>query len=93
MGSDNTETSGRSLELGVTKPWYEDEAPAHLVNLSGFYMDRYEVTYEEMAVFVQEANYPLPTSWKRGTYLPGKGRFPVTDVTWFQAEAYCHWVG
>lgn len=91
MGSDEEDSEGRSLELGLTKPWFQDEKPAHTVNLPGFYMDRYEVSNQDFKAFVRERQAQPPVSWNGGTYPPGKDRYPVTDVNWFQAQAYCSW--
>jgi sulfatase modifying factor 1 len=36
---------------------YPEEAPAHLVGVSGFWIDRHQVTNREFAAFVQETGY------------------------------------
>ncbi len=60
-----------------------DELPVHKVKLSGFYIDRFEVTREE---FEKVMGYN-PSSSK------GCGNCPVTDVTWYEADEYCRKVG
>jgi iron(II)-dependent oxidoreductase len=39
----------------------------------------------------------LPYDWNNATYhgggIPGNGDFPVTGVSWWEADAYCRWAG
>ena len=93
MGTDKQDTEGRGLELGLTKSWFEDESPQHTVDLPGFYIDRYEVTMADFAIFVQKGKAVPPASWKDGIPPPESDRYPGADVTWFQAQAYCAWAG
>ncbi len=50
--------------------------------LKAFYIDQFEVTYEEFINFKPQAKYPT-----RQTHLPIRG------VSGYEAEAYCLWVG
>ena len=59
----------------------EDEAP-HMVFLSGFYIDKFEVTQEQFEQVM--GNNP---SDFQGTNLP------VEQVTWYEARDYCKAVG
>ena len=93
MGSDEKDVQGRSVDLGLTKPWFQDEAPAHTVTLPGFYLDRTEVTNQDFAAFVRARRAQTPGSWKAEGYPSGEDRYPVTDVTWYQVSAYCLWAG
>jgi formylglycine-generating enzyme required for sulfatase activity len=56
-----------------------DEAPPHLVKLSPFLMDKYEVTQEMFA----KAQLPNPAHWSD----PQK---PVERVRWRDAKQYCN---
>jgi formylglycine-generating enzyme required for sulfatase activity len=42
-------------------------------------------------------NITLPASWSSSTYhgggVPGNETFPVNGVSWWEADAYCHWAG
>ena len=83
------------------------EAPVHTVELDAFYMDQYEVTNAEYRGFVAATGHPAPRGigytavYERlkHNYEPwddpgfNHPNQPVTTVTWFDATAYCKWVG
>ena len=58
----------------------EDEAPAHRVRLSGFLMDKFEVTQEMFA----QAQLPNPSHWNENP------KRPVERVRWRDAKRYCN---
>jgi formylglycine-generating enzyme required for sulfatase activity len=71
-----------------------DDLPAHIVYIDAFYMDVYEVTNQDYARFVEATgDGERPWYWPEGQVPEGEERFPVHDVTWFEAAAYCAWVG
>jgi formylglycine-generating enzyme required for sulfatase activity len=136
MGADNTQAQ-------------PDEYPKHTVTVSGYWIDRTEVTNAQFAAFVKATGYittaerkpdweemrqqlppgtqkpdesllvaaslvfsppdhPVPLddysqwwSWKKGASwrhphgpgsdLKGKANYPVVHISWYDAEAYCHW--
>jgi len=72
----------------------DDEKPVHRVELDGFCMDVTEVTVEAYARCVSAGSCTKPDTdefcnWGQS----GKGNHPVNCVDWYQAEAYCKWVG
>ncbi len=83
-----------------------DEKPVHTVYVDAFYMDVYEVTNAQYKAFVDanpqwgkdqipsryhDGNYLKP--WNGNGYPSGKGRHPVTYVSWYGAMAYAEWAG
>ena len=70
----------------------EDEVPAHPVHVDGFYLSRYETTNADYHRFVAATGHPAPAGWKDGKIPPGQADFPVTGISWHDAQAYCAWL-
>jgi formylglycine-generating enzyme required for sulfatase activity len=66
--------------------------PAHTVDLPAYEIDVYEVTNGEFAKFQIESDYRAEGDW-RDYYSIGNEDFPVANVTWDDAGAYCEWAG
>jgi formylglycine-generating enzyme required for sulfatase activity len=64
-----------------------DQLPQHDVHMGPYAIERYEVTNAQYNACVR-AGVCLPT----GERLNGDN-FPVVNVTWNQANAYCTWIG
>lgn len=72
--------------------------PAHEVELPAFAIDRFEVTNDDFAAFVEATAYTTyaeesgnSKTWR--TAAEGKGNHPVVYVTWNDALAFCEWAG
>jgi serine/threonine protein kinase/dienelactone hydrolase len=50
-------------------------------------------TSEAMARFRDTTGRPGPATWAGGHYPDGKGDFPVSGVSWFEASAYAAYAG
>jgi formylglycine-generating enzyme required for sulfatase activity len=70
-----------------------DEGPQHKVNLPSFWIDYYEVTNAQYKKFIDATNRRSPSHFRNRTYPEGKADHPVTEVTWYDADAYCKWAG
>jgi formylglycine-generating enzyme required for sulfatase activity len=70
-----------------------DDLPAHLIHIDRFFIDKTEVTQDEYAKFVQATKHRTPFHWKDGRIPDGQGQFPVYNVSWDDADAYCKWAG
>jgi iron(II)-dependent oxidoreductase len=63
--------------------------PAHLVYISAFEIDRFEVTNNEFAEYVEiTGNYPKAWSEEKPTLPP---EYPVVGILWREADRYCTW--
>ena len=69
-----------------------DEKPAHKVLIDAFYMDKYEVTVKQYAVFLQESGGDRPAEWNTMNKTVNQSR-PVMGVDWADAVRYCKWAG
>lgn len=70
---------------------YDDEAPAHQVELPAYYIDAQEVTVGDYRKFAEATGRALPVELENE--VMGKDELPVVEVTWADAAAYAAWVG
>jgi dienelactone hydrolase/predicted Ser/Thr protein kinase len=71
--------------------------------LTDYWIDRTEVTNRDFKKFVDAGRYddrfrdrtgrPGPATWEFGAYPQGEDAYPVNGVSWFEAVAYCQFVG
>jgi len=96
-------TPQRAAELSKTSR-YDNEIPQHTVTVESFLIGRYPVTNREYKEFVDATGRAVPfrdDEWSRNmnwdsatrTYLPGRDDHPVALVSWYDAQAYCQWLG
>jgi formylglycine-generating enzyme required for sulfatase activity len=71
----------------------DNEKPPHKVYLDGFYISRYPVTNAEYKKYVDATKHPPPEHWSNGQIPAGEENHPVTNVTWYDANAYAEWAG
>ncbi|WOD07149.1 SUMF1/EgtB/PvdO family nonheme iron enzyme [Marinomonas sp. GJ51-6] len=66
----------------------DNEKPVHEVEIpNGFYISKYEVTFDQYDKFAKETGRDLPpdNGW-------GRGQRPVINVSWYDAKAYTAWL-
>jgi formylglycine-generating enzyme required for sulfatase activity len=67
--------------------------PEQKVNLPAFYIDKYETTNGEYLKFSIDGGYVSEGKDWRLFFTPDKVNFPVVNITWGDAAAYCKWAG
>jgi len=90
MGCDPNHNDGLSCP--------DRETPLHMVYLDAYQIDRYEVTNTQYAQCVAAGRCTAPgdyASFKHPDYYTNDtyANYPVVNVNWNQARAYCTWVG
>ncbi len=80
-------------ELNWTARLRQDDQPARVITLDAFWIDKYEVTNTDYAKFAEATNRKTPWYWKGGKINPGQEKWPVYNVNWEDAAAYCAWAG
>jgi formylglycine-generating enzyme required for sulfatase activity len=91
MGSDKIDTEGTTAEYGMRRPLFVDEHPLHRVNLRAFFIDQIEVTQAQYKLFVDATESVPPRSWPNGIFPARRASYPVTTVSWYDADRYCNW--
>jgi formylglycine-generating enzyme required for sulfatase activity len=73
----------------------DDNAPAHKVRLSAFYLDRHEVTNAQYFRFCQETGHAMPFFWGMHEFRASLDfpDHPVVGVSWDDARDYASWAG
>jgi len=93
MGSDKVDKKGN--DYGFIQPLYVDEHPQRKIFQDAFWIDKFEVTNGEFVVFFEATarNIPKAMIEKQKKEVPDSSRLSVNQVSWFQAQKYCAWVG
>jgi formylglycine-generating enzyme required for sulfatase activity len=77
--------------------WFErdrqDDIPSHRVFVDAFYLDKYEVTNEDYARFLEATKRAKPWHWVGGKIPKDQEKFPVYNIAWNDADRYCQWSG
>jgi formylglycine-generating enzyme len=71
-----------AIPQGSYTPLYAGDAKAAAVRVGPFALDRVPVTRDAFAAFTR--SHP---QWRRPTN--GEGQYPIVDVSWYAAKAYC----
>ena len=90
MGRTHTATLEQAIILERDR---RDDQPAHKIHIDAFYLDKHEVTNADYLRFVEATGAARPWYWPGGKVAKGEERFPVNNVTWAEADAYCRWSG
>jgi iron(II)-dependent oxidoreductase len=92
MGSDQEQIYSFLKNFdGVSFDAFQAEIPERQITLDAFYIDQYEVTYRLYHQFVEATDRSVPKFWEDDQFQ--QADHPVLGVTWYDAHAYCTWVG
>jgi iron(II)-dependent oxidoreductase len=107
--SGESEVPGGPFNLGSADPWaYDNERPAHVVELPAFRIDRALVTNADYAAFVDAGGYRDRDVWSAEGWgwcvaeraerpllwdPAGLPHAPVQHISFHEAEAYARWAG
>jgi len=78
-------------ENRMMKPVLAAETPRQQVLLPAFFLDKTEVTNAQYRIFLEATGHPAPEHWKDGMYPEGQDHYPVTNISYHDAEAFAHW--
>lgn len=105
MGTDASSVSGLKDRYDVSFPGvFENEVPSREVTISSFRIDRFEVTNSRFLEFLDENpawrkdqvadgqhNGQYLVHWSDDGYPAGEANYPVVNITWSAAQAFCRW--
>jgi sulfatase modifying factor 1 len=69
----------------------DDEKPAHRVWVDAFELAARQTTNADYAPFLEDTHHPPPSLWDDPSFSDPEQ--PVVAVSWFDAVAYCEWLG
>ena len=94
------------VDKSCTRWWFKDEMPAHTVDLTHYWIDKYEVTNQKYLEFVKATGHRPALDdtcetqacregnlWTKDGFPEKIRNQPVTQVNWYDADAYCKWRG
>jgi len=64
----------------------DDEKPAQSIYLDGYYLDKFELTYEQYQRYCKENKIEIDTQTNLANH-------PVVNISWTEANNYAKWVG
>ena len=79
--------------IGGKSEEYASAVPSHQVKLKDYKIDKYEVSNEQYQKFVTATKHKLPKSWKSSNVPIDIANYPVVNVSYADADAYCKWKG
>lgn len=76
---------------GEDQSWALLQMPAHEATVGNFEIDRTEITNAEYEMFVSETSHTAPKGWVGNKPPNGQERWPVSNVSLEDAQAFAAW--
>jgi eukaryotic-like serine/threonine-protein kinase len=94
MGCDTSNLA----ENGCSESWQARELPLHPIYLDAYHIDKYPVTNARYKACVDAGGCTAPQNVNSSTRTPYYGNatyanYPVINVDWHRANAFCAWAG
>lgn len=71
------------------KDGFREERPVHDVTLNSFKISKYEITVGQYKAFCKYTSAPMPPE----PSYRWNDDYPITNITWEEANSYCKWLG
>jgi len=81
-----------TVEGGEVTLGGDDRRPLQRFIVNDFAIAETEVTNAQYSEFVEETKHAAPSGWKNGKSSDGMENYPVTNVSWRDAGAFCRWL-
>lgn len=81
---DQTEVTNREFKEFIDRGGYQDSR--YWIQLR---REMPQLRESAGAIFRDRTGRPGPSTWELGTYPEGRGDYPVSGVSWYEAAAYC----
>jgi formylglycine-generating enzyme required for sulfatase activity len=91
MGS-TARQAAQAVKEGAEVTWVNREQPQRKLMLQKYAIGKYPVTCREYQIFIQSTGHNSPPGWDNNQYLFSNSNYPVTQVSWNDAQAYCAWL-
>jgi len=91
MGLTEEELNHIFILDGLENPVFAAEAPAKIIHLESYYIDRYPVTNYQYRKFIKATGHRAPMLLDHPDW--GRPLLPVVFVGWDDARAYANWAG
>jgi formylglycine-generating enzyme required for sulfatase activity len=92
IGMNMVQLSGGNFVMGEEKGrGGEDERPAHMVELSPFFISQTEVTIAQWKKFCDESE-TYWDQWDKVKNFSPKSDYPICFVSWEDARDFCEWL-
>jgi formylglycine-generating enzyme required for sulfatase activity len=93
IGVDKDRVDWIVKRIGAKPSDFANAVPACQVELKDYKIDKYEVSNEQYRKFVQASKRKPPKHWRRGKVPIEIENYPVVNVSYSDAVAYCKWKG